>query len=186
MTDAEIVKLYWDRSEQAISETDRQYGRYLHYIAAELLRDDEDAKEIVNDTYLKAWRSIPPARPEPLRAFLGRITRQLSLNRLKQNTAQKRGGGEYLLALDELAECVSDGSDDAASAADIDLTAALNRFLRGLPIEQRRVFIKRYWYMSPISDIAAAFGMSESRVTSMLFRVRKKLKEHLIKEGFDL
>lgn len=184
MTDREIVELYWARSEEAIKETDRLYGRYFHYIAKEILHDEEDAEEIVNDTYLKAWSSIPPERPDPLKAFLGRITRQLSINRLKQNKAQKRGGGQYLLTLDELAECIPDESEKLAS--DTDLTDALNRFLRGLPLEQRRVFIKRYWYMSSVAETAAAFGMSESRVTSILFRLRNKLKEQLTKEGFEL
>ncbi len=146
MTDEKIVELYGERSEEAIKETDKQYGRYFHYIAKEILQDEEDAKEIVNDTYLKAWNSIPPERPNPLKAFLGRITRQLSLNRLEQNKAQKRGGGQYLLALDELAECIPDGSGSEDLASNIDLTDAINRFLRSLPIEQRRVFIKRYWY----------------------------------------
>ena len=186
MTDEKIVELYWERSEEAIKETDKQYGRYFHYIAKEILQDEEDAKEIVNDTYLKAWNSIPPERPNPLKAFLGRITRQLSLNRLEQNKAQKRGGGQYLLALDELAECIPDGSGNEDLASNIDLTDALNRFLRNLPIEQRRVFIKRYWYMSSIADTARYFGMSESKVVSILFRVRNKLKDHLTKEGFDL
>lgn len=186
MTDSEIVELYWARSEDAIKETDRLYGRYFHYIAMEILHDAEDAEEIVNDTYLKAWSSIPPERPDPLKAFLGRMTRQLSINRLKQNKAQKRGGGQCLTALDELAECIPDGSESEDLASDIDLTDALNRFLRGLPLEQRRVFIKRYWYMSSVAETAAALGMSESRVTSILFRVRNKLKEQLTKEGFEL
>jgi len=186
MTDEKIVELYWERSEEAIKETDKQHGRYLRYIAKEILQDEEDAKEIVNDTYLKAWSSIPPEKPNPLKAFLGRITRQLSLNRLEQNKAKKRGSGQYLLALDELAECIPDGSGNGDFTSDIDLTDAINRFLRGLPIEQRRVFIKRYWYMSSISDTAASFDMSESKVISILFRVRNKLKDHLTKEGFDL
>lgn len=186
MTDEKIVELYWERSEEAIKETDKQYGRYFHYIAKEILQDEEDAKEIVNDTYLKAWNSIPPERPNPLKAFLGRITRQLSLNQLEQNKAQKRGGGQYLLALDELAECIPDGSGSEDLASNIDLTDAINRFLRNLPIEQRRIFIKRYWYMSSITDTATSFGMSESKVASILFRVRNKLKEQLTKEGFDL
>lgn len=186
MTDEKIVELYWERSEEAIKETQKQYGRYLHYIAKEILQDEEDAKEIVNETYLKAWNSIPPQRPNPLKEFLGRMTRQISLNRLEQNKAQKRGGGQYLHALDELTECIPDGSGSEDLASNIDLTDAINRFLRSLPIEQRRVFIKRYWYMSSIADTAISFGMSESKVTSILFRVRNKLKDHLTKEGFDL
>ena len=137
MTDEKIVELYWERSEEAIKETDKQYGRYFHYIAKEILQDEEDAKEVVNDTYLKAWNSIPPERPTPLKAFLGRITRQLSLNRLEQNKAQKRGGGQYIFALDELAECILDGNGSEDYASNIDLTDAINRFLRSLPIEQR-------------------------------------------------
>ena len=186
MTDEKIVELYWERSEEAIKETDKQYGRYFHYIAKEILQDEEDAKEIVNDTYLKAWNSIPPERPNPLKAFLGRITRQLSLNRLEQNKAQKRGGGQYLLALDGLAECIPDGSGSEDLASNIDLTDAINRFLRSLPIEQRRVFIKRYWYMSSIKEIAKDFGMRESKVKMMLLRLRKELRMFLEKEEVQL
>lgn len=186
MTDEKIVDLYWERSEQAIEETEKIYGRYFHYIAYEILRNDEDAEEIVNDTYLKAWNTIPPERPNPLKAFLGRITRQLSLNRLEQNKAQKRGGGQCLVALDELAECISDNNSSSDVVEIMALTESLNHFLRGLPLEQRRIFINRYWYMSSISDIANFYNVSESKITSMLFRTRNKLKEHLSKEGFDL
>ena len=167
MTDEKIVELYWERSEEAIKETDKQYGRYFHNIAKEILQDEEDAKEIVNDTYLKAWNSIPPERPKPLKAFLGRITRQLSINRLERNKAQKRGGGQYLLALDELAECIPDSSGSKDFASDIDLSDTINRFLRGLPIEQRRVFIKRYWYMSSIADTAASLLSVLSRAPTV-------------------
>lgn len=186
MTDEKIVDLYWERSENAIKETENTYGRYFHYIAHEILRNDEDAEEIVNDTYLKAWNTIPPERPNPLKAFLGRITRQLSLNRLEQNKAQKRGGGQYIVALDELAECIPDDNKDSDIIEIMALTESINQFLRGLSLEQRRIFINRYWYMSSISDIANFYNMSESKITSMLFRTRNKLKEHLSKEGFDL
>ena len=186
MTDQQILDLYWARSEDAIAETDKVYGRYFLFIAREILRDEEDAKETVNDTYLKAWNTIPPQRPNPLKTFLGRITRQLSINRLEQNTAQKRGGNQYALALDELAECIPDGSSEEKLVSKIALTDALNRFLRELPIQQRQIFLLRYWYARSIADIAASFGMSRSKVTSLLFRVRGKLKEHLEKEGFAL
>ena len=126
MTDEKSVELYWERSEEAIKETDKQYGRYFHYIAKEILQDEEDAKEIVNDTYLKAWNSIPPERPNPLKAFLGRITRQLSLNRLEQNKAQKRGGGQYLLALDELAECLPSKDEDLRIVPGVAMRESLN------------------------------------------------------------
>ena len=185
MTDERIVELYWERSERAIEETDKAYGRYFHYIAYSILRDEEDSCEIVNDTYLKAWNTIPPERPNPLKAFLGRITRQLSINRLEANRTQKRGGGQYLIALDELEECIPDGNGGADIAETAALRDLLCRFLRSLPDEQRRVFIRRYWHMSQISEIADDFSMSESKVKSLLMRTREKLKKYLVAEGFD-
>ena len=185
MTDDKIVDLFFERSEKAIEETDKAYGRYFHYIAFGVLKDDEDAKEVVNDTYLKAWNCIPPARPNPLKAFLGRMTRQLSLNRLEQKNAKKRKEEQYTAALDELSECISQthGADVGETVA---LTEALNRFLRTQPLSERRVFIKRYWYMASISDIAKEYAMSESKVKSLLFRLRKKLQKQLKEEGFDV
>ena len=183
MIDSKIVDLYWARSEQAISETDRYYGQYFYSIAYGILRNREDSTEIVNDTYLKAWNSIPPARPNNLRAFLGRIARQLSINRLEKNLAKKRGGGQSALALDELAECISDSDNDVNAA---ELRNAINAFLRSLPEEQRRVFIRRYWHMSTISEIANDFSMSESKVKSMLMRTREKLKKYLLREEFSI
>lgn len=182
MTDEQIVTLYWDRQENAIAETDSKYGRYFHYIAFGILCDDEDARETVNDTYLKAWNTIPPEKPRHLKAFLGRITRQLSINRLEWNTAKKRGGAQYDLALEELSGCIAGSSDDYA-----DMTAlrdCLNVFLRSLPRDARRVFIRRYWHMHSIAQIAEDFSFSESKVKSMLMRTREKLKKHLIYEGF--
>ena len=186
MTDGQIVELFFERSERAIHETELAYGRYLHYIAYGILCDDGDSKEIVNDTYMKAWNTIPPARPDPLKAFLGRITRQLSINRLKTESRQKRGGGQYSRALDEISECIPD-DDDRMDVADlVTLRDSLNSFLRSLPEETRSVFIRRYWHMSPISGIASDFSMSESKVKSMLKRTREKLKKYLTKEGFNL
>lgn len=182
MTDEQIVTLYWDRNETAITETDGKYGRYFHYIAFGILCDDEDAKETVNDTYLKAWNTMPPEKPNHLKAFLGRITRQLSINRLEWNTAKKRGGTQYDLALEELSGCIADSTEDCA-----DITAlrdCLNTFLHGLPQDARRIFIRRYWHMHSITQIAEDFSFSESKVKSMLMRTREKLKKHLIYEGF--
>ena len=183
MIDSRIVDLYCARSEQAIDETDKLYGRYFHSVAYGILRDDEDSKEIVNDTYIKAWNSIPPERPNNLKAFLGRITRQLSINRLEKNLAKKRGGGQYLLALEELEECIPDRDHDVDAS---ELRHALNEFLRELAEEPRRVFIRRYWHMSSISEIARDFEMSESKVKSMLMRTREKLKKYLLREGFGI
>ena len=186
MTDQAIVDLFWERSQAAIEETEKAYGRYFHYIAHSILQNDEDSEEIVNDTYLKAWNTIPPERPHHLKAFLGNITRQLAINRLEHNLAQKRGGGQYPTALDELTECIpdGDGGDDIAELSA--LTDSLNVFLRSLPTEERRVFIRRYWHMHPIRPIANDFSMSESKVKSLLLRIRKKLKTHLQKEGFGI
>lgn len=184
MTDEQIITLYWDRNETAIAETDNKYGRYFHYIAFGILCDDEDAKETVNDTYLKAWNTMPPQKPNHLKAFLGRITRQLSINRLERNTAKKRGGSQYDLALEELGDCVAGSGEDYA-----DITAlrdCLNGFLRYLPDDARRVFIRRYWHIHTVSEIAADFGFSESKVKTLLMRTREKLKQHLIQEGFYL
>lgn len=183
MTDDKIVALYWVRSEDAIKETDKAYGKYCHYIAFHILNEEEDANEAVNDTYLKAWQSMPPQKPNPLKAFLGRITRQLSINRLEKKNAKKRGG-EYALSLDELETILHDSTQDLADQTA--LADALTRFLYALPVTQRRIFVRRYWYFESINEIASAFSMSESKVKSMLMRLRQKLKQHLEQEGFDL
>ena len=122
------MELYWERFEEAIIETDKQYGRYLHYIAKEIIHNEEDEKAILNDIDLRAWNSVSPEKPNHLKAFLGRITRLLSLNRLEQNKAQKRGGGQYLLSLDEFAKCIPDSSGNENLAFNIDLTDAINHF----------------------------------------------------------
>jgi len=183
MTDEQIVDLYWARSEQAIWETQKAYGSYFCYIARGILRNEEDAEEIVNDTYMKAWYIMPPQRPNPLKTFLGRITRQLSINRLEKNTASKRGGGQYEAVLEELSECTAD--ERAANPEELMiLRDMLNRFLWELPEESRRIFVGRYWYMRPIAEIAKACGCGESKVKMQLKRSREKLREYLRKEGF--
>lgn len=183
MTDEQIINLYWERSESAIQETEKAYGSYFHAIAYRILYNEEDAKEIVNDTYLKAWNVIPPARPNPLKTFLGRITRQLSINRLEKNTAGKRGSGQYTAALEELAECTADrrASDPEERIA---LRDALNSFLWSQPVQARKIFVRRYWYMCSVAEIAEAFALGESKVKMQLLRTRRKLREHLEKEGF--
>ena len=186
MTDEEIVALYWARSESAIAETDRQYGRYCRYIAASVLQNDADAEEIVNDTYFKAWNCIPPERPNPLRAFLGRITRQLSLNRLEHDNAEKRGGGHYAQSLEELEGCLPSGADQDSIPDRAALADCLDRFLRSLTDEDRRLFLRRYWYMIPVSDRAREMKCGESRVKSRLMRLREKLRAHLEKEDYTV
>lgn len=185
MDDERIVELYWARSEEAITETAAKYGPYCHYISYNILRSHEDAEECVNDTYVRAWNNMPPRRPNRLATFLGKITRNLSLNRHKTLHAVKRGGDEMALALAELEECVG-GSDVEEAVEERRLTACIDAFLASLSRSKRRVFVRRYWYLSPIEEIAAEYGMSESKVTSMLFRLRKQLRAELEKEGIVL
>lgn len=186
MDDKQIVELYWARAEDAIAQTEKKYGRYCHYIAYHILHSDEDAKEVVNDTYLKAWNTIPPNRPEALKPYVGMITRQLALDTYEAQHTQKRGGHQTSLVLDELSECIpcpDSGIDIGESVA---LRDALNRFVRALPDMTQVIFVRRYWYSSPISEIANDYSMKESSLTVLLLRTRKKLKQFLAKEGFDV
>ena len=185
MEDKQIVELYWARSETAISETEKKYGRYCHYIAYQILHNDEDAKEVVNDTYLKTWNTIPPGRPDPLKPYVGTISRQLALDVYKKQHAQKRGG-EVSLVLDELSECIPDNDSGADIGESVALSDALNRFMWNLPQRTRNIFVRRYFYMSSVAEIAKDFSMKESNVTMHLLRTRKKLEQFLRKEGFDL
>ena len=181
MEDRQIVDLYFARDEAAIAETDKKYGRYCHAIAYGILYSDEDAKEVVNDTYLKTWNTVPPRRPDPLKPYVGMISRQLALNMYEGQHAQKRGG-QVPLVLGELSECISDhGGDISESVA---ISDALSRFLWALPDRTRNIFVRRYFYMSAIAEIAKDFGMKESAVTMLLLRTRRKLEQFLKKEGF--
>jgi len=183
MPDDRIVALYWARSEHAISETDAKYGGYCRSIAYNILYDTQDAEETVNDTYLDAWDSMPPHKPTILSTFLGKITRRISIDRWRYLHAQKRGGGQMEAVLDELADCAS--PEDVESAIEENEMARLiGVFLDGLPADERRVFLCRYWYMEPIADIARAFCFSESKTASMLHRTRKKLRDLLESEGY--
>lgn len=186
MDDSKIVELYWNRREDAITETDAKYGRYCNSIAYRILYNSRDAEECVNDTYMRAWYAIPPHRPARLSVFLGKITRNLSLNRYKEKHTEKRGGGQIEIVLDELQEVVCARSDMENFVDETVLTEALNVFLSGLPQANRVIFVKRYWYMYPIKAIAKDMSMKESYVTTLLFRMRKELKLHLEKEGIAL
>ena len=184
MDDQSIVALYWDRSEQAISETDRKYGANCHSIAYHALANNEDAEESVSDTYMAAWNQLPPHRPSILATFLGKITRRISINRWKAKNTAKRGGGQITLALEELDSCV-DGTQDLEASSDArELSACLNRFLDSLPKVERDIFLRRYWFFDPIAAIAESYGFTQSKVTSMLHRMRGKLRKQLEKEGF--
>ena len=184
MDDQSIVALYWDRSEQAIAETDRKYGAYCYSIAYHALANNEDAEESVSDTYMAAWNRLPPHRPSILATFLGKITRRISINRWKAKNTAKRGGGQITLTLEELDDCV-DGKQNIERAYEShELVWAFNRFLETLPETERDVFLRRYWFFDPIADIAESFGFAQSKVTSMLYRTRGKLRKQLEKEGF--
>ena len=184
MEDQKIISLYWDRSEQAIYETDNKYGGYCYRIAQGIVQCAEDAQEVVSDTWLTAWNTIPPERPRILKAFLGRITRNLSLDRWDSMTADKRGGGQIPLALDELNECIPGNRSVEGEVDARELGRALDRFVRGLKPLEQRVFLCRYWYLEPIDRIAQEMGFSRSKVTSMLHRSREKLRDYLKEEGF--
>ena len=183
MDDKGIIDLYFDRSEKAISETAVKYGKYCFSIAFNILTDKEDSEESVNDTWLAAWNNIPPRVPAILSTFLGKITRNISLNRWKSRRAYKRGGGEIVLALEELEDCVADNQTLEKTYERKQLALICNRFLESLPETERQVFLCRYWYLDSISVIASYYGFSDSKVTSMLHRTRKKLREVLKKEG---
>lgn len=186
MDDSKIVQLYWDRDEQAIPATSDKYGTYCISIAQNILGNQEDAEECVNDTYMSAWNSMPPHRPKILSVFLGKITRNLSLNRYKQNTAGKRGGREVPVVLDEIAELVSDTGSVEQEVDRKELVKAIDAFLDRLPTDKRSIFICRYWYFDSVSKIAARFGMTENHVSVTLNRLRVKLHNDLLERGFDL
>lgn len=185
MDDRKIVDLYWERSDAAISETQKKYGRYCHYIAYNILYSNEDAEECVNDTYIKAWKSMPPHRPERLSTFLGKITRNTALDRYSQSKAKKRGG-DVALILDEMERCIPDPKSESSMADELALKEAINGFLRSLPGQTRIVFMQRYWYLCPVKEIAANCGMTESNVKVTLLRTRKKMRSYLEKEGIEV
>ena len=186
MDDRRIVELFLERSEEAILETDIKYGRYCHKIAFNVLGNDEDSEECVNDAYMRAWGSIPPNEPDSMASYIGRITRNLALDKLRQKQSDKRGNGEVPVVLDELAECVS-GHDELERRQDsAEIAAAIDSFLDELNSVERGVFMRRYWMMEPIADVANRYDISVSQTTTMLFRLRNRLKKHFMKEGIPL
>ena len=183
MEDQGIIALFFKRSEQAIEETDKKYGGYCYSIAYNILSNREDSEESVSDTYLAAWNTIPPHHPNFLNAFLAKLTRHISIDRWRKLSAQKRGGGEIILALEELEDCV-DRSNVETELAKKELTQILNAFLSSLPETERNVFLCRYWYLDSIPTISEVSGFSQSKVTSMLHRLRGKLRRKLSEEGY--
>lgn len=186
MEDQRIIQLYFDRDEEAIPATAEKYGNYCATIARNILGTYEDAEECVNDTYLKTWDAIPPHRPGILSAFLSKITRNLAFNRYKHTHANKRGGGETTVVLEELASCVS-GRETVEDALQYKaLVEHINSFLGALSAEKRKMFVCRYFYTYSIEELSREFGGSYGSLTMTLSRLRDKLKSYLIKRGHEL
>ena len=182
MTDEEIIELFFERSEQAISALDEKHGAAVSRVALNILGNAEDAEECVNDTWLGAWNSIPPKRPSPLRTYVCRIAHNLAITRWHANTAQKRSS-RYDLALDELAECVPDRENVEDAAAARELAEILNAFLDTLSYRDKFLFLRRYWYADPLPEVARMAGMRCNTAAVRLHRVREKLRKTLLKEG---
>lgn len=182
MDDLEIVSLFLLRSEEAVRNAQTQYGAYCSSIAKRILANEADAEECVNDVWLAAWNSIPPNEPERLSTYLGKLTRNIAIDKVRASNAAKRSTAEYALSLEELAEILPDRTTVENEVRTKDLERAVGAFVRTLPETQQRIFICRYWYFDGISDIAKRFGYSDSKVKSMLLRVRRKLKEYLKRE----
>lgn len=186
MTDNDIIALYWKRDQTAITVSNERYGAYCFAIANAILSNCEDSNECVNSTWLQSWNSMPPQRPNALKLFFAKITRNLAINTYRKNTAKMRGGNEFKASLDELSECVPSDSSVEGEVDRRALEQSINSFLRTLSQRDCSVFLRRYFYSDSVKDIAIRHGLSESNTLSILFRTRKKLKEHLEKEGFNI
>lgn len=177
MDDKQIIRLFFERSEQAITELSQKYGALCLQLSDNILNDHQDAEECVNDAYLGAWNSIPPQTPDPLRAYICRIVRNHSLKKLRANTALKRGS-QFEVSLSELEDCISGSSLDEQLAVS-ELTAQINAFLSALPRDDRVMFVKRYWFSESLSEIADTFAITENNASVRLSRIRGKLHQHL-------
>lgn len=183
MEDSKIIELYFKRSEQAIRESQDKYGRQCGIIAFNILRSKEESEECVNDTWLKAWNSIPPKKPSRLAVFLGRISRNLAIDRYRKQRREKRGGGEIAVCLDELAECVG---YEETFPEDVSLTELLKSFLAEQTPQAKEIFLLRYWYVFGITDIAQRLKLTDGAVKMSLYRTRTALRLYLENEGFDI
>ena len=186
MEDEKIIEMFFARSEEAISALEEKYGAYCRTIAGNILKNSGDIEECLNDTYLKVWETVPPNNPERLGAYTGRIARNLALNRIRYNSAEKRGKGVPETVFSEIEEFFPSESSVEQLFDAAELTAAIEKFLYSQPKEKRDLFIRRDWYFFPLKDIAKAYGMSESKVKSMLFRMKNELRKTLEKEGINL
>ena len=186
MDDSAIIDLYWARDEQALAQTNLKYGKLCRNVAFNILRNMEDTEECVNDTWLRAWNAMPPSRPGVLSAFLSRITRNLALDTYKASKADKRGGGQLPVALEELGDCIAGMQSVEQEMAYRELTKVLDGFLRQLPEKECCIFLRRYWYVDSTKEIAVRYGMPEGSVKSQLSRTRQKLKKMLEQEGIPV
>lgn len=186
MSDEEIIALYFARDEQALVKTDAKYGPYCFRLANAILPQREDAEETVNDTYLKAWQTIPPKKPTVLRMFLAKITRNLAFSRWRNLTAQKRSGGEMELVLEELEECVGSKEEVGAELDAKELVHTIGKFLDTLPQQDQNIFLRRYFFLEDAGMISNRYSLRRDTVNQSLSRTRKKLKTHLIREGYAL
>lgn len=184
MDDSGIIELFFERSEKAIAELSRKYGGIIKKLAENILRDKQHAEDCVNDTYFDVWNAIPPQRPNSLKAFICRIARNISLDRYRYNSSQKRCA--YEICLDELAECVSSNETAESLFESKELTRLIEEYLDTLDKTNRLIFVRRYWYVDPIKDIADAVCLSGGAVRTRLARLREKLKEFLEERGIDV
>ena len=186
MNDDQLVKLYWQRDESAIAATQEKYQAYLMKIARNILGNPEDSEESVNDTYLAAWNSIPPQKPSVLSAYLGKLTRRISISLFRRRTAEKRQGSEFALSMEEVEEIMTVHTNPEQEIEEKQLGELLNQFLRSLKPDERNTFIGRYYYMDPLKEVAAYCKMSEAKAKTVLYRTRQKLKDTLRREGYEL
>lgn len=183
MEDEKIIELYWLRDESAIKETQLKYGNYCYSIAYRILHSNEDASECENDTYLGAWNTMPPKRPNILQSYLGMLCRSRSLDKWRKLNANKRGDGEFVVSLNELEECIPDQKSIDDEIDEKELARIISAFLRSIPQAECDVFLYRYWYFASISEICEKFGFGQSKVKMMLMRTRRKLQSRLEEEG---
>lgn len=186
MTDERIVQLYWDRDESAVAETQTKYGRYLTKIAYNILTDMEDSLESVNDTYMHAWKTMPPHRPTVLTTFLAKITRRVAIDMVRRKSREKRVPSEYTFSLSELEECIPDARSVEQQIEAQELGKAIQAYLKTISKDARRLFIGRYFFLDSLKDVARYCGMSEAKAKSMLYRTRCGLKIYLEQEGYHI
>lgn len=186
MEDEAILKLYFARDERAVQETERKYGRYCFMLADTILHNREDSEETVSDTWLKTWNAIPPKKPDVLKLFLAKITRNLAFTRWRGYSAQKRGGGELDLVLDELGQCVAAPGQVEDHLNGKELALTIRAFLDTLPEKEQNIFLRRYFFVEDSEEIARRYGMKRATVLRTLSRTREKLRAHLRKEGYGV